>query len=49
MKNSKISGFDIGEENSFILDININDSELNLIGDAFIGLLWSVAETRANS
>ena len=35
-ENSKISGFDIGEENSFILDINTNDSKLNLIGDALL-------------
>ena len=35
-ENSKISGFDIEEENSFILDINTNDSKLNLIGDALL-------------
>ena len=35
-ENSKISGFDIGEENSFILNINTNDSKLNLIGDALL-------------
>ena len=35
-ENSKISGFDIGEENSFILDINTNHSKLNLIGDALL-------------
>ena len=35
-ENSKISGFDIGEENSFILGINTNDSKLNLIGDALL-------------
>ena len=35
-ENSKISGFDTKEENSFILDININDSKLNLIGDALL-------------
>ena len=35
-ENSKISGFDIKEENSFILDINTNDSKLNLIGDALL-------------
>ena len=35
-ENSKISGFDIEEENSFKLDINTNDSKLNLIGDALL-------------
>ncbi|MBR92960.1 MAG: ferredoxin--NADP(+) reductase, partial [Proteobacteria bacterium] len=35
-ENSKISGFDTKEENSFILDININDSKLNLIGDSLL-------------
>ena len=35
-ENSKISGFDIEGENSFILDINTNDSKLNLIGDALL-------------
>ena len=35
-ENSKISGFDTKEENSFKLDINTNDSKLNLIGDALL-------------
>ena len=35
-ENSKISGFDIEGENSFKLDINTNDSKLNLIGDALL-------------
>ena len=53
-ENSKISGFDTKEENSFILDININDSKLNLIGDAllvFFGLspkLGPIAEWGLN-
>ena len=35
-ENSKISGFDIEGENSFKLDINTNDSKLNLTGDALL-------------
>ena len=35
-ENSKISGFDTKQENSFKLDINTNDSKLNLIGDALL-------------
>ncbi len=35
-ENSKISGFHTKEEKSFILDINVNDSKLNLNGDALL-------------